>query len=156
MNPSARKTKARTAITELSSYNRGESALPSPSYRNLYFIHPFLLLIVPSKETPYRLLFQLCPQLVGHKDVANAPKYSEMLNSRLFIVQYLVWREKTKLRLRQSVDDMGFRHHAFGPAAHSSHSSCGFAKMSILPLRDSVLLCSIRAGKLSANPVLFK
>lgn len=39
---------------------------------------PFLLLIVPSKDRPYRLLFQLCPQLVGHKDVANAPKYSEM------------------------------------------------------------------------------
>jgi hypothetical protein len=35
---------------------------------------PFLLLIVPSKDTPYRLLFQLCPQLVRHKDVANAPK----------------------------------------------------------------------------------
>lgn len=62
---------------------------------------PFLLLIVPSKDTPYRLLFQLCPQLVGHKDVANAPKYSEMWKSRLSLVQYPVWREKTKLRLRQ-------------------------------------------------------
>ena len=23
-------------------------------------------------------IFQLCPQLVGHKDIANAPKYSEI------------------------------------------------------------------------------
>lgn len=32
----------KSSITELSSYNRGESALTSPSYRHLYFIHPLL------------------------------------------------------------------------------------------------------------------